>query len=68
MLDLINLHYKGISNGLKNLDTNDLEDVFWDATQSGEIELPRFHLDERYDATPQAKDVNRIFKDNGFYG
>ena len=59
-IDLSNLmSISAISSYLKDLETESLEDVFFEAESQGEIELPNLSIDDRY--TPYGKDINEYF-------
>ena len=53
------LSLSDISKYLKDLETNDLEDVFYEAISDGTIEKPYVTIDDRY--TPNTKDINDYF-------
>jgi hypothetical protein len=53
------LSLSDISKYLKDLETNDLEDVFWEAISDGTIEKPYFRIDDRH--SPYTKDINEYF-------
>ena len=42
-----------IGSYMESLETESLEDVFWEAQREGEITLPNFYLDDRYTAEPK---------------
>jgi hypothetical protein len=61
-IDLENLmSISAISSFLKDLDTDSLEDVFFEAESQGEIELPKLRIDDRYSAYPDDEDFNANF-------
>jgi len=53
------LSLSDISKYLKDLETNDLEDVFYEAISDGTIEKPDVRIDDRY--SPYPKDINDYF-------
>jgi DNA repair protein RadC len=66
-IDLENLmSISAISSFLKNLDTDSLEDVFFEAESQGEIELPELSIDDRYSAYPDDEDFNANFDINNY--
>lgn len=53
-IDLKNiLSVDQIGTYMESLETDSLEDVFWEAHEEGDIELPRFNIDDRYMAEPK---------------
>lgn len=53
-IDLKNiLSVDQIGTYMESLETDSLEDVFWKAHEEGDIELPRFNIDDRYMAEPK---------------
>jgi hypothetical protein len=66
-IDLANLMSIGaISSFLKELDTQSLEDVFFEAESQGEIELPKLSIDDRYSAFASTEDFNANFDINNY--
>ena len=57
LADILSL--SDISKYLKDLETNDLEDVFYEAISDGTIEKPDVRIDDRY--SPYPKDINDYF-------
>jgi hypothetical protein len=53
------LSLSDISKYLKDLETNDLEDVFYEAISDGTIEKPDVRIDDRY--SPYPEDINNYF-------
>jgi hypothetical protein len=51
----------GISSYMKDLETEYLEDVFFEAESQGDIEFPELSIDSRYSAYPEDEDFNANF-------
>jgi hypothetical protein len=61
-IDLSNLmSISAISSYLKDLETEHLEDVFFEAENQGDIEFPNLSIDDRYSAYPEDDDFNENF-------
>ena len=62
----IPLTYKEISQIMEDKEIDDLEEVFSEAIYSGEIDLPKFNPDDRFQPSADRKEFNSYLRDIGF--
>lgn len=55
-----------ISTYMKDLGSEELADVFWEAVEDGSIDLPNFYVYEQYTAYAERKDINIYFASESF--
>ena len=66
-VDLTNLmSVSSISRHLKEIETDELEDVFFQAEYEGEFDLPKLSIDDRYSAYASTEDFNDNFDINNY--
>jgi hypothetical protein len=64
-IDLTNsLTISQISDYLKELETDSLEDVFFEAERNGDVELPNLSINDSY--SPSVEDINEYFDINNY--
>jgi len=62
----IPLTYKEISQIMEDKEIDDLEEVFSEAIYSGEIDLPKFNPDDRFQPSADREEFNSYLRDIGF--